>query len=302
MISVLLTAGFAYAQACICSRNVALPGGSVSRPWELGIGLDYGASISGDDAAWRGLSVTDRYGDSMAGMYMPPHVIQTAAISANVGLPEGFSAGTTLPYMSVLHVAPSEMPGDVDNHSFADMNVVGRWGKLTENRKTFFMATAGVTLPTGTVVADTPVRAGKGAVGGLVGVQTSHKISPYTALAAAINATPTLFTPADRYRVGSGGSLALGTRWSPRENGRVNISLFGVLQVQDTDQKDALVYKNTGYTSADLAVGFSWNIWAKELRSLTLTARAQAPVWQIVGDPMYAENFTGGLGAYVVAF
>jgi len=297
-----LLAPEALAQACICSRNVALPSGAVSRAWEGAVALDYGLSLSGDGDAWRGFSVTDRHGDSMAGMFMPPHLVQTASLGMTLGLPAGFSASATLPWMDVHHIGHSEMPGDVDSRSLADTSLLLGWGHLFEDGKTFVGGSVGATLPTGKVVPDTPVRAGKGAVGALVGVVVTRKAGPKVGLALSMAASPTLFTPPDGYRVGSGGNVALGARWSPRENGRVNFSLFGIGQHLGTDREEFLVYKNTGYLSADLALGANWNFWAKELRSATLSVRGQLPLWQVVGDPMYAENFAVGGGVSAVIF
>ncbi|MFZ5479273.1 MAG: hypothetical protein ACOZNI_21085 [Myxococcota bacterium] len=298
----LALSGEAAAQACVCARNVALPTGAVTRPGEGVFSLDYGIGLSGDTTGWRGFSVTDLHGDSMAGMYMPPHVVNSATLNASVGLPAGFSITGALPWIDIRHAAPSEMPGDVDSSSLADASVGVRWGWVGKDKRTFVGAQVGATLPTGKVVEDTPVRAGKGAVGGLLGLQASRKVSARTALLAAAGATPTLFVPPDGYVVGSGGNIAIGARWSPRENGRVSFTGLGLLQVQGTDRQDALVYRNTGSTAIDASLGAGWNVWGKGDRSVTLVARVQVPVWQVVGDPMYAENVSMTTGVNVVAF
>ena len=100
----------AHAQACVCSRNVALPSGNALRPWAGIVSVEYGASLSGEPSLWQGAAVTDRYGDSMAGMFMPPHLVQTGSLTATLGLPEHFSVSATLPYIAVHHLVQVERP------------------------------------------------------------------------------------------------------------------------------------------------------------------------------------------------
>lgn len=292
----------AHAQACVCSRNVALPSGQVSRTGEVVVGIDYSIALSGDTSSWEGLSVTDRFGDSMAGMYMPPHLVQTWSLTANVGLPRSFSVSATLPYIDTHHLDPSEMPGDVDSSALADADITGKWSHLAKDSRSFYGASLGLTLPTGEVVADSPVRSGRGVVGAVAGVQAGRKLTPKVALIGALSGSIGFGADPTGYRVGPGGSLVTGVRWSPRENGRVNLGAYGLLRGQGTDWQDALEYQNTGFVAADLALGFGWTFWEKKLRSAALNARVQAPLWQVVGDPMYVENVAGNLGVSVVAF
>ncbi len=273
----------------------------MSRPGEFIVGVDYGVGLSGDTEAWRGLSVTDRYGDSMAGMYMPPHVVQSGTARTSVGLPKGFALSATVPYILTQHVHPSGMPGDVDSQAFGDVGTTGSWSRVTKDMATSYGGSLGLTIPTGLVVADSPVRSGRGTFGTTVGLVAGHKLTPKVAVAGSVNGGGGFGADMSGYRVGPGATGAAGIRWSPRENGRVGLAAYGALVWQGRDRQDALVYKNTGFFSTDVAAGVGWMLWQQELRSLSLSARLQAPVWQVIGDPMYAENVSGALGISVVA-
>ena len=152
------------------------------------------------------------------------------------------------------------------------------------------------------LVVDTPVRAGKGAVGGLARIEGMRKLTPLVALAASLGASPTLITPQDGYRVGSSGSGALGVRFSPRENGRLVLSGFGLVQAQAEDREDGVAWEDTGLFSVGTSLGASYNVWAQKQRSATVSLRGQLPLWQLIGDPMLAENWGLSVGVNVVAF
>lgn len=302
ILALILTLHDAHAQACVCSRNIALPSGAVSRPGEVVVGLDYGLSLSGDGDRWQGLSVTDRYGDSMAGMFMAPHFVQTGSLTATVGLPKGFALSSTLPYLIIQHVGESEMPGDVDSSALADVDLTAKWSWLAKDKRSFFGAATGLTFPTGEVVADSPVRSGRGTFGSTARVDGGWKASPKLAVLGSLTGGTGFGADPTGYVVGRSASLALGTRGSLRENGKLNLAGFGLLRWQGTDRQDALVYKNTGFLTADLAFAAGWTFWEKALRSASLSAKIEAPVWQVVGDPMYAENVAGSLGVSAVVW
>ena len=272
------------------------------RPWAAMFSLDYGVTLSGDPASWRGFGVDDLYGDSMAGMYMPPHVIQTAAITAALGLPADFSASATLPYIYTQHLGVSEMPGDVDANSFADADVTGRWVHAGDAGKAFVALTAGVSFPTGEVIQDSPVRAGRGAFGVNASVSTGLKLHPKAGVAVQLSGSSGLGPDATGYFVAQSASLVAGAWWTPRENGKLSLAIFGMERWAGNDRQDLLVYKNTGYLTTDLAIATSYSFWEHALRSASFSLRLQAPLYQQVGDPMYAENLAVNLGVSVVAF
>ncbi|GDX81035.1 hypothetical protein LBMAG42_28460 [Deltaproteobacteria bacterium] len=294
--------GDAQAQACMCSRDVSLPSGHVARVGEVMMNLDTTSGYSGDTSFWSGFLVTDLHGDSMAGMKMSPHFVQSAKLEASVGLPKGFAVSAALPYVAMFHTEENEMPGDVDNNGIGDVSVMGRWGRKIGMSKWYLGVSGGVTLPTGEVVTNSPVRRGKGALGWVVGAQTVYRLNPFVALAASAGASSTALPTPDNYYVGAMVNGSLGARWTPKENGPVVLSATVLEEWQDTDRKDALVYENTGYLSTSLALGASWNVWAKDMRSITLQARAQSPLVQQVGDPMYQANLSGTLGVGAVVF
>lgn len=262
----------------------------------------YGITYSGDPDAWRGFAWMDLHGDSMAGMVMPPHRIQTLAVTAKLGLPVGLTLATTAPFLDVHHVRTSEMPGDIDERALSDVDATVGWGRTVRDGDVFTGADLGLTFPTGEVRPRSPVRSGRGTFGVTGQVQAGWKLGPKWGLAGSLSGASGLGLDPTGYWVGRTASGALGMRWSPREGGRWNASAFSLLRWQGKDMQDALVYENTGYLSHDLALGASWNVWTHHPRSATLTARVTAPLWQVVGDPMYGENVSAGLGASVVAF
>lgn len=291
----------AHAQACLCSRNVALPSGNVLRAWAGLVTVDYGIKLGNDPSTWEG-GLVDRYGDSMAGMYMPPILVQTGSLTATLGLPEHFSVSSTLPYMYKDNLGESEMPGDVDQASFNDVDLTGKWGNLSDNKKVFYGAGLGLTFPTGQVIENSPVRSGRGVFGGTVSANAGAKVGPHWGLAAQAGGATGFGADATGYRVAPTANLVVGARWSPRENGKLNLAPFAVLRWSGRDRQDLLVYDNSGYLAFDLALAVSYTFWEQKLRSASFLVRGQAPVYQVVGDPMYAENFGGAVGISVVAF
>ena len=292
----------AAAQACVCSRGVALPNGNILRTWAGLFTLDYGASLSGETSMWQGFAVNDLYGDSMAGMYMPPHLVQTASLNAALGLPANFSVSATIPYIYTHHLHESEMPGDVDSNSLADVDLTGKWVHKGKGGKGFIGLSAGLSFPTGEVVPDSPVRSGRGVLGGSGSVSAGTKLHPKAGIAAQLSGSAGFGPDESGYTVAPAASLVAGAWWTPKENGRLSLAAFGIEKWAGNDQKDALIYKNTGYLNTDIAVAATYSFWESGLRSASLSARVQAPVYQQVGDPMYAENLAGNVGFSVVAF
>lgn len=300
-LSLALFSGKAQAAACSCSRNVALPSGNLLRSGAGIVSIDYGMNLEGDPALWRGFKVIDRYGDSMAGMYMPPMLVQMGTLTATVGLPSQFSVSASLPYMYKNNLGESEMPGDSDLASFNDVDLTGRWGHLSKDASTFYGFGLGVTFPTGTVIENSAVRSGRGVLGGSISANVGRKLTPHVGIAA--QATASMGTGADKtgYTVAPNASLVAGARWSPRENGRVDIAVFGIQRWTGQDKKDALVYKNSGSIGTDLAAAVAYTFWRKDVRSAGVMVRGQMPIFQMVGDPMYAQNFGGAVSLTVTA-
>jgi hypothetical protein len=301
-LAALTLSGEAGAQACVCSRNVALPSGNVSRPGEVAVSMEYGAALAGDGELWQGFYTHDRGGDSMAGMFMPPHVIQTASLNAAVGLPEGFALASTLPYVVTSHIGESEMPGDFDSAAFGDVDLTGRYGWKSAKGKTFLGGSVGVTFPTGEVVADSPVRTGRGAFGATASLGFGRKLSPKLAAVGALSGGAGFGPDATGYTLGPTANLTVGVRYSFRENGKLSVSSFGILRYAGEDRLDRLVYSHTGFLAADLAVAMGYTFWEKELRSAALSAKVVAPLWQDAGDPMYIQNGSGSIGVSAVVF
>lgn len=294
--------GQAHAQACMCSRSVALPSVPLQRAWAGVFSFEYGMNLEADPDTWHGFAMVDQYGDSMAGMYMPPMLVQTAALTATLGLPAHFSVSTTLPYMYKNNLGESEMPGDTDLASFNDVDVTGRWGNSSTDMKRFYGLSAGVTLPTGTVIPNSPVRSGRGGLGLNLALSGGVKVHPKVRLAGQVSTTNG-FGPDDTgYVVAPSASFVGGAGWSPRENGKLSLALFGMERWMGKDRQDLLVYKNSGHLVTDIAAAASYTFWAKDVRSAGLSLRGQVPVYQIVGDPMYAENFGLSAGLSFTAF
>ena len=302
LVALTILANPAHAVACMCARNVALPSAGVLRPWAGVFAMDYGAKLEADPALWQGFGVDDLYGDSMAGMYMPPMLVHTASVSATLGLPKHFSVSATLPYMFKDNLGVSEMTGDTDLSSLNDVDVTGHWAYQAPNRKVFVALSAGPTFPTGTVVPNSPVRSGRGAVGATAAVAAGGKVSPRVSVAGQVSGATGFGPDSTGYTVAPTWSVVAGVELTPRENGRLSLALLGIERWSGTDQQDALVYRNSGYATTDVAVVVSYTFWEKDVRSAGVTVRAQAPVYQVVGDPMYAENFGGSVGLTWVAF
>lgn len=292
----------AHAVACVCARNVALPSAGVLRAWAGVFSLDYGAKLENNPAMWEGFGVNDLYGDSMASMYMPPMMVHTASLSATLGLPAHFSVSTTLPYMYKDNLGISEMTGDTDLSSLNDVDLTGHWAYQTSDKKSFVAVSAGPTFPTGTVVPNSPVRSGRGTLGAGATVSAGTKVSPKVAIAVQVSGATGFGADSSGYIVAPTASVVGGLQWTTRENGRLSLALLGIERWSGTDQQDALVYRNSGYLITDLAAVVSYTFWEDKLRSAGFSVRAQAPVYQVVGDPMYAENFGASVGFTVVAF
>lgn len=290
------------AAACSCSRNVALPSVNLLRSGAFIVSTDYAANMEGDPDLWRGFKVIDRYGDSMAGMYMPPMFVQMWSLTAAVGLPAHFSLSATLPYMYKNNLGESEMPGDTDLASFNDVDLTGKWGHQSKDMKTFYGFGAGVTFPTGSVIENSSVRSGRGVFGVTATANAGRKLSPHVGIAAQVSGATGFAADATGYKVAPSASLVAGARWAPRENGKLDFAVFGIERWMGQDKQDALVYKNSGSIATDLAVAVAWTVWQKDVRSAGLSFRAQAPIFQSVGDPMYAQNFGGSVGLSVTAF
>jgi hypothetical protein len=295
--------GRAGAVACVCARNVALPSAGVQRAWAGVFVLDYGAKLEADPDAWRGFGFVDRHGDSMAGMYMPPMLVHTASLGATLGLPANFSVSTTLPYMYKDLLGESEMPGDTDLSSLNDVDVTGHWARASKARSKAFVAlSAGPTFPTGTVVPNSPVRSGLGVVGAAGSVSSGARVSPRWSVAGKVSGATGFGPDATGYTVAPNASLVVGAQWSPRENGRLSLAALGMERWSGQDREDALVYENSGYLVTDLALAGTYTFWMEGVRSATFNLRLQAPLYQVVGDPMYAENFGASTGVAFVAF
>jgi hypothetical protein len=290
-----LLTGNARAQACVCSRNIALPTGSALGAGSVILSLEGGYALTGNPEVYDGVSVTDRLGNSMANMYMPPHRITTASLSGSVGLTDDLSLAATVPWMQIQHPEPSEMPGDVGSRSLADAEIGLKWGRLVKDKNSFYGLSAAATLPTGKVVEDSPVRSGRGTTGVTGGLNGGTKLSARAALAASLTGSTGFGADEGGYAVGPSGGFALGTRYSPRENGPVSVLAYGLLRWAGLDRQDALIYQNTGFLTTDLSLGASWTFWSKDTRSAGLLVRGQVPIWQVVGDPMYTENFGASL-------
>ena len=110
------------------------------------------------------------------------------------------------------------------------------------------------------------VRSGRGVIGGTVSASVGRKLSPHVGVAA--QATASIGTGADQ---------------------------------TGQDRKDALVYKNSGSIATDLAAAFAYTFWREDVRSAGVMLRGQLPLFQVVGDPMYAQNFGGTVSFSVTA-
>jgi hypothetical protein len=290
----------ANAASCVCARGSGgLPTGEPLRPWAGVVGLDYGLALTGDMGGWTGLRVEDLHGDSMAGMFMAPHLVHNASLTATFGLPANLAVTATVPYQAVFHVGESEMPGDVDLHALGDADLGLRWSHRA--KRPFYGAGAALTFPTGVVSTD-GVSTGRGALGATGNAFAGMRVHPKLALVVQVSGAAGFAPDPSGYVVAPTASLLAGAKWWTRENGDLNFSFYAMERWSGLDRKDALVYENSGYLITDLAVAVNWTFWKQGNRSASVGGRAQAPVVQIVGDPMYAENFGVGVGVSVVAF
>lgn len=286
----LLFVPHAHGQACACSRTTILPNGSVVRPGEVGLALEYTLGLSGDPDAWRGFSVEDRHGDSMAGMFMPPDLVHTLQADARVGLPWGLAIQVGVPYVVVDKLGVSDMPGDVDTRSFGDASPQLRWARMPLE-KLFLGFAVAATLPTGEVTHGSMVRTGRGAVGAGGHAQAVWLAGPRLGVATSFGGMAGLGPDEGGYWLGPDLQGAAGVRFSPRENGPVGFQAFTILRWQGRDVEEALVYENSGYLAHELSLGATATVWSKDVRSIAVSLRGGVPLWQVVGDPMYAENF-----------
>ncbi len=298
--TLLLLSTQANAASCVCARGSGgLPTAEPLRAWAGVVGLDYGLALTGDMDGWTGAKVEDLHGDSMAGMFMPPHLVHNASLTATLGLPASFALNATLPYQAVVHLGESQMPGDVDLHDFGDADLGVRWSH--RGRVPFFGAGAAATFPTGVVSTD-GVSTGRSAMGATANAFVGARVHPKLALVVQASGAGAFGADASGYVVAPTASVLAGVKWWTRENGDLNFSFYAMERWAGLDRKDELVYEDTGYLITDLALAVNWTFWKAGNRSASLGARAQAPLYQVVGDPGYAENVGVGLGVAVVAF
>lgn len=300
MIAILMFVAAASAQSCSCSVGggaSALPSGPGPRPGGVAIATEFGISATGTDG-WAGFAAIDRDGNSMPGMRMPGHLAESARLGATVGLPSDFAVSVSVPYVHSHPLGPSDMVGDVDRSFIGDVGTTFRWGITRSDL--FVGASLGATLPTGPVVNVVDgggVRGGRGAVAGTTGVQAVWQVAPRVALGTAIGGAADLYTPKDGYVVGPTLDTALGARWWLREQGRVRFGTFALLQHQQHDVRGALVLDQTGITALSASISADWRPWSHKNRSVSLSVRVDAPLWQIDGDTWLARN-----GAIVFGF
>lgn len=286
------------AAACMCARDIAVPAESVGRAGQIWVALNHSATLSGDPHVWQGVSVTDLHGDSMAGMFMPPHLSQSTALTATVGLPVGFAVSATLPYLVVTHLGQSEMPGDVDSNHPGDTTVQAQFARSTSGGSGHLAAGAGVTLPTGKIETAGFERSGRGTLGLNANVSASLRLSKRVAATAMLGGSMGVGPDITGFTLGPAASLWLGPRYSPDPDGRITLAAYGIFRYTGTDQQDGFHYRNTGTMAADIAGSVAYEVWDNDERTVSLQLRLQAPIWQVIGDPMYAENFVAGLGVH----
>jgi hypothetical protein len=232
-------------------------------------------------------------------MFMPPDLAHTWTVGGTLGLPKDLSLAVELPWVYVDKLGVSEMPGDVDTGAFGDLAAWLRWGRVPVHGL-FVGAGLAPTFPLGEPVKGSIVRTGRGTVGLAGQVQTAWLPDPRTAVALSVGGSAGLGSD-EGYRLGANLQGSAGVRFTPRENGRLGTSAYTVLAWQGRDREDALVYENTGYLSQEIGLGASWRVWERGLRSATVGARGFLPLWQVVGDPMYARNFAASVSLDVVA-
>ncbi len=282
----------ALAQSCSCSvggGGGALPSASVVMPGMVVASVETSMGVVGGDG-WRGFEWTDRLGNSMPTMAMPGHRSQTATTTLLYGLPKGFALSAGIPLIHAVPLFPSDMRGDVERTFLGDTSVMGRWVQF---RDQFGTALAlGATLPTGKVVPGNGVRGGRGVVGVTLGAHAAYEVSPYATLGLATTFVSDLRTPKDGYRVADTAGATLGARFTPRERGKIGLLAYGLFRWEGHDRSGTYVLDETGYVAIDALTGFQWRFWAHRMQSMTWTTRAQVPLWQVVGDPWIAQNYS----------
>jgi hypothetical protein len=298
-----LIGALAYGQSCSCSvggGDSALPTGPGPRAGGLSIAANYTAAQLGGEP-WQGFDVVDRQGNSMPTMAMPGHVAQTVRLSTGLGLPHGFSASAAVPWTRSHPLFPSDMTGDVDRSFIGDVALTSRWGQRRADL--FTGASLGATLPTGKVVTAFDgggVRGGRGAVGATAGAELIESITHHVDLGASISGVMSLYA-ADAYTVGPALNAALGAKFWPREQGRVQITSYLTALDQGHDKRGGVALDQTGLAALGLSAGTSWKFWADQNRSASVSIAGQAPLWQSVGDPWLAQNWSLTAGVSILA-
>lgn len=292
----------AWAEGCSCSvggSDGTAPAGPVPRPGGLAFNVEYGAGQTGGEG-WEGFAVTERGGNSMEGMAMPGHFVQTARFNAILGVGSGTAVYASLPYIDTHPLGPSGMTGDVDAAFVGDLGMGLRWGRTHSD--VFTGLGGGFTLPTGRVMPDGGVRGGRGAVAVTGRGEVLDKVTPNVELGGAISATGSLYPgPEDGYVVGPAGSAAGGVRLWPREQGRTRFDEFLVLLQQGNDRRGSTILYETGATTLAFQSAFWWKFWADENRSASVIVRGTAPIAQVIGDPWLAQNWAFSAGVGLVA-
>lgn len=295
----LLLVRAALAQSCSCSvgaTDTSLPMGTVLDAGAVVVGLDYTLGQTGGET-WEGVvAAKDLQGDSMGGMAMPGHLAQAGRLTASIGAPAGFSATAVVPYIHSAPLYPSEMPGDVPRSFAGDASIGARWGVRREG--TFAGVGLTATLPTGQVIRGVGVRGGRGALGGVVDASALQMVGPVLGIAGRASWAQGFYaSPIDDYLVAPQLDLALGARAWTREQGRLSLTGLVAFLHKGHDRAADFELDQTGLDVLSTGAGADWRVWADKRRSLLLSLRGQAPVWQVVGDRWLAENFTLSTGA-----
>jgi hypothetical protein len=291
----------ARAQSCSCSvggGDGVSPSGPAPAAGSVVVAVEYGARQTGGED-WDGFALVERGGNSMEGMAMPGHLVQTARANAIVGIGRGGALYAAVPWIDTHPLYPSDMPGDVDGNFLGDVALGARWGR--SKGEVFSGFGGGLTLPTGKVLPG--VRGGRGALGVTGQAEILDAITPHAEIGGALTAAASLYpAPLDGYLVGLGGSASAGVRLWPREAGRTRFDEFLVLQQQSNDRLASLILYETGSTAIAWQSAFWWKFWSDRDRSASVTVRGQVPIAQIVGDPWLSQNWSLSLGLSVVAF
>jgi hypothetical protein len=293
-----LLAGVAVGQSCSCSigtSDATLPTGMVAPAGAVAVGVDYGVGQTGGEP-WEGVvPADDRLGNSMPDMAMPGHLAQSFRATGAVGAPKGFGASVAVPFVYSEPLYASDMPGDVPRAFLGDISLLGRWGHRHEG--TFVGAALGATLPTGKVVRGVGVRGGRGAVGTVVDLSALQMVSPVIGLAGRVGSTFGLYpSPIDTYWIAPQLDAILGARIWTHEQGKVSFTGLTSAVHRGHDRRGEDVLEETGSDVLSVGTGADWRAWSERDASMTLSARALVPVFQVVGDPWLAENWSVAIG------